>query len=203
MHDVGGDVGEEVVVVADHQRGGVGEGAEVPGEPLHRVDVQVVRGFVEQEEVGFLQHGSRDGEPHAPPPGQLAHHLLGDHLRREPDSFQTRFYVRRVRVQRRRLRRHEREDGLLQGHEHLVLHEDAPDVLGEPVDVPGREAGQQRGLTRAVLPHHPVPPTALQFQRRRPEQHLSREREDDPFEVEAVSLRGRLRSRPVAPRVRV
>ena len=69
-----------------------------------------------------------------------------------------------------------------------MLHKDASDVGREPVDVPGGEAGQQRGLTRAVLTHHPVPFPALEFQRRGPEQDLAREREYDPVEVEAVSL---------------
>ena len=65
---VGGGV-EEVAVVGDDDLG-TGQGGEVAFQPQHGFEVEVVGGFVEQEQVGAVHEGLGKVEAHAPAAGK-------------------------------------------------------------------------------------------------------------------------------------
>ena len=65
---VGGGV-EEVAVVGDDDLG-AGQGGEVVFQPQHGFEVEVVGGFVEQEQVGAAHEGLGKVETHAPTAGK-------------------------------------------------------------------------------------------------------------------------------------
>ena len=185
VHDVGGDVREEVVVVRHHEHGGVPQRLEVARQPLHGADVQVVRGLVQEQQVSLLEHGARERQAHAPAPRQLRdcfpHRVL-----REPDRLQARRRVARVRAHLARARLDETENGGLHRGEHFVLHEDAAQVFGPAVYVPRGETRQQGGLPRAVLADHAVLASPHESKVRRLQKHLPGEREDDPSQIQTV-----------------
>ncbi|GKT42818.1 uncharacterized protein ColSpa_03000 [Colletotrichum spaethianum] len=74
--DVGGDVVEETRVVGNDQAGNLGVGLEVGLEPGNVGNIQVVSRFVEQQDVGTLEHGTSQGQLHLPSTRQGAN-LVG------------------------------------------------------------------------------------------------------------------------------
>ncbi len=73
-------------VVADHhQRCGLLQ--QVTLQPLDRLDVQVVGGLVQQQQVWFLEKDLAEGDAHLPAAGVIPHQLFSA-LRREPDGGQ-------------------------------------------------------------------------------------------------------------------
>ena len=152
-------------------------------------DVQVVRGLVQEQQVGLLEHGARERQAHAPAPRQLRdcfpHRVL-----REPDRLQAWRRVVRVRAHLARVRLDETENGVLHRGEHFVLHEDAAQVFGPAVYVPRGETRQQGGLPRAVLADHAVLASPHESKVRRLQKHLPGEREDYPSQIQTVFLDG-------------
>ncbi|KAF3396471.1 hypothetical protein F1880_007236 [Penicillium rolfsii] len=65
VDDVLDDTVQETGVVGDHD-GSAGGGLEVVLEPLNVLDVQVVGGLVEQENIGLLEDGTAQSELHLP-----------------------------------------------------------------------------------------------------------------------------------------
>ncbi|EPE08095.1 hypothetical protein F503_00878 [Ophiostoma piceae UAMH 11346] len=70
--DIGGDLVEEARVVGHDQTGDLGVGLEVGLEPGDVGNIQVVRRLVQQQDVGLLQHGTRQRQLHLPTTGQRA-----------------------------------------------------------------------------------------------------------------------------------
>ena len=177
VEDVGGDVVEEAVVVADHDRG--------PAEPLQellqppdREDVEVVGGLVEEQGAGPAREdlGQQDPQPEAA--GKCGHRVTMNTCR-EPQSFKDRrrARVRRVAVvpledvlQRREAARVEvlagaRQDAFALGHraeELLVAHER---------DIEDRIAGVQE----LILPQDPEAHVPGHGHRPRARRHVARQ----------------------------
>ncbi|GJC84785.1 hypothetical protein ColLi_07624 [Colletotrichum liriopes] len=70
--DVGSDVVEEARVVRNDQTGNLGVGLEVGLEPGNVGNVQVVGRFVEQQDIGALEHGTGQSQLHLPSTRQRA-----------------------------------------------------------------------------------------------------------------------------------
>ncbi|CAJ0800102.1 hypothetical protein LMG18090_03947 [Ralstonia mannitolilytica] len=92
QRDVAHGVEEFPVVRDHHQRAGI------PREPVfqpdHGIQVEVVRRFVEQQQVGRTHQRLREVQPHAPAAGEARHRLRG--LRhREAEAEQQRLRARR------------------------------------------------------------------------------------------------------------
>ena len=97
--NVSGDVVEETGVVRNNQGGNVGVRLEVLLEPLDVGNIKMVSRFVEQQDIGLLKHGTRQGELHFPTTGKRADHLrltalgtsceteLGENLRNTLATF--------------------------------------------------------------------------------------------------------------------
>ena len=66
---------EEVAIVRYHEQGAA-IGREPALEPHHGIEVQVVGGFVEQQQVGAAQQRVAQVEPHAPAAGEVRHRPL-------------------------------------------------------------------------------------------------------------------------------
>ena len=70
LHDVGDHAVEEVAVVADdHQRARPAQGGTPPA--TEALEVQVVGGLVQQQQVGLLEQQPGQGHAHAPASGEL------------------------------------------------------------------------------------------------------------------------------------
>ena len=86
FHDLVADPIQEGPVVADHhQRAGLAD--QVPLQPLDGFNIQVVGGFVQQQQIRLLQQHLAQGDPHLPAAGVVAHQLFCS-LRREADRGQ-------------------------------------------------------------------------------------------------------------------
>ena len=78
VHDVGADGVEEVAVVADHNHRALKVQQEVL-QPVHRVDVQVVGGLVQQQDVRIAEQGLGQQHLHLQP-GVQGGHVVGMEL---------------------------------------------------------------------------------------------------------------------------
>ncbi len=72
LHDPIDEVVEEVAVVR-HEKEAVRVAVQLLLQPVHRVRVEVVRGLVEEQEIGPGEQGARDGDPLPGPAGELRH----------------------------------------------------------------------------------------------------------------------------------
>ena len=92
MDDPARDVVEELPVVGDEDHR-AGECAQPVLEPHHRVEVEMVRGLVEEQEVRAAHQRAREVEPHAPAAGEFRHWAR---LRRlvEPEAREQRLRAR-------------------------------------------------------------------------------------------------------------
>ena len=71
LHGGGGELVQEPPVVGNgHQ--GAPVGGQVPFQPLHALRVEVVGGFVQEEDIGPGEQDRRQGNPHLPPPREFA-----------------------------------------------------------------------------------------------------------------------------------
>ena len=61
---------QEITVVRDHQ-GRAGEGLEIGLQPHHAFQVEIIGRLVQQEKIGSLEQGRRQGHPHAPAAGEF------------------------------------------------------------------------------------------------------------------------------------
>ena len=86
LDDLIADPIEEGPVMADDHQG-TGLADQVVLEPLDRLDVQVVRRFVQQQQVRLLEEHLAQGNPHLPAARVVRHELLGP-LRGEADGGQ-------------------------------------------------------------------------------------------------------------------
>ena len=114
-----------------------------------------------------VQHGSRDGEPHAPSAGQLPH------ARRLERGRKAHSVERRINLGGaarcsgacdRARGAHEVRHRLVALRQHLVLHVHHAKRGREAGDVTGRNAREQRRLAHAVLAHQRVAAAATQRQ---------------------------------------
>eukprot|EP00732_Lithocolla_globosa_P000416 Lithocolla_globosa_v1_NODE_125_length_6057_cov_666.534322.p2 type:complete len:681 gc:universal NODE_125_length_6057_cov_666.534322:5564-3522(-) len=66
LQDVGAAVVQQAGVVGNHDAGGLGQRVEVVLDPSNVEGIQVVSGFIQQQNVSLLQHGTRQSELHSP-----------------------------------------------------------------------------------------------------------------------------------------
>ena len=71
VHDMVAHVVQQVAIVAHHQQR-VAEALQVLGEPEHRLEVEMVRRLVEDQEVGIAEQRAGQRHAHAPAAGEFA-----------------------------------------------------------------------------------------------------------------------------------
>jgi hypothetical protein len=76
LYDAVADALEEVPVMG-HDEEGKGEAGQEPLQPQHALQVQVVGGFVEEQQVGLAYGLRQDGQPLAPAAGKGGHLFVG------------------------------------------------------------------------------------------------------------------------------
>ena len=71
VHDVVAHVVQQVAIVAHHQQR-VAEAPQMLGQPQHRLEIEMVRRLVEDQEVGIAEQRAGQRHAHAPAAGELA-----------------------------------------------------------------------------------------------------------------------------------
>jgi hypothetical protein len=158
LHDPPHHPVQEVTIVGDDDERPLPP-VEEPLQPADRLEVQVVRGLVQEEQVGRREEKAREGDAHPPAPRQIRERTvearLGNAepredrtgLRLDPVPPQRLEPVAEIAVRRRELREL-RIVGAERGHRVLLLLEPLlhePD-LGEPVEHRGQDAPGADGL---------------------------------------------------------
>ncbi len=160
-------VEEPPVVGDDHERPAPGRpaGAQVRGQPRHAVDVEVVGGLVQQEDVGVVDQHRGQRHPAQLTAGQLVGAgVHAAHARGVGPAEQAADHVAHPRVARPRVRlggplpQHDLGHGGAARPVALVEHRDPhPAADGDPAGVHVARAGQhpqQGGLAVPVAPDH-------------------------------------------------
>ena len=160
FHDDVAHAVEEVTVVGYHEEGAAGA-AEIILEVFDGVNVEVVGGLVEDQEIGFCGQYLRDGHAFDLSAGEFFHLLLGTQSEFGEDAddavlvFEAAFRVER-REERRAAGKHLFEQRGFRVEVIVLLEESDPDFL-EELDLPagigfvlaGQDA-HERGLAGAV-----------------------------------------------------
>mmetsp|Transcript_42409 Transcript_42409/g.82956 ORF Transcript_42409/g.82956 Transcript_42409/m.82956 type:complete len:387 (-) Transcript_42409:1245-2405(-) len=177
MDDVRHDAVEEAAVVRHDHRRHLGQPTEVGLEPRDVLDVEMVGGLVEQQDVGLHEHGAAQRELHLPPARQAGDDVVdagGRHLvLLEPKLVELDADLSLGRLGDHGL------DVLDDGHVLLprldvVLHVHRLEHVlgGEAVDLAVGDGTHQRRLAAAVVAAHAVALSALEMEARVVEQDL-------------------------------
>mmetsp|Transcript_14837 Transcript_14837/g.36968 ORF Transcript_14837/g.36968 Transcript_14837/m.36968 type:complete len:716 (+) Transcript_14837:2641-4788(+) len=155
VDDVCAHAVQEERVVRDHHDRRVVQPHQVIAEPVHRLEVQVVRRFVKQQHVRLLHHRAGDQQPHPPPTTQFSdrhvpqvlreHHLLESSVQLLLGSLRILLLHEHLAL------------GVQLRVEHLRLDVDARHRLRNLRHATRRDQVHQRGFARSVPADDPVP----------------------------------------------